>query len=247
MFKVIIALLFLIQSFPVFALDFGAVQAPRLMATGDSITRGTGDGATKFGYRDHLQTDLGGVGVYTFTGPYLSPNSDGTFQVRHNGYVGKTAATMASSIASELAYSMPKPNPKGSIVVLHAGTNDINAVIPNATIVASVQSIIDATLSYDPSITVYVMLLIPSTTGGTNTTIDAFNLLLLAQLQSDRLTRPNQIHYIDMNTAFKTCASGVWATCMNDALHPNDTGYIVMSTTIASCILNNAATYCDNN
>ena len=204
----------------------------RLMCVGDSITAGVGD-ANLFGYRDHLLSRLG-IGSVEFVGTYQSPISDPIFDVDHEGVSGNRTDQVKARLAAALSLHLPKPNPVRSRLLLHIGSNDIKNGIAQATAVNNVADIVNQINAYDPTVDVYVALIIPSPTPATDTLFTAYNAALLAQLTIMQATKLN-LYIVDMNAAFKVNPNWVVAY-MADTLHPNDAGYDVMAQAWAQAI-----------
>jgi lysophospholipase L1-like esterase len=207
---------------------------PRLMALGDSITLGVAGDPAHFGYRDHLEFILG-VGEQEFVGTYRDPAQDRTYDVDHEGVGGNTTAQVLDRLPAALTTHMPTPNAAGSRVLLHIGTNDMQDRVSIAAVVDNVEQIINTVHAHDPSINIYVALIIPSTIAADDAVFTDYNNALAARLASLRATTKSNLFTVDMNTAFKTNPS--WQTqYMSDAFHPNEAGYVVMAQTWAQAI-----------
>jgi lysophospholipase L1-like esterase len=207
-------------------------SGPRVMAIGDSITRGAGD-ADLFGYRDHLDFILG-VGEQQFVGTFQDPLQHPTYDVDHEGINGNTTDQIQARLPAALSSHMPLPNPSGSRLLLHIGTNDLQDGLPIDAVVENVEQIVNMVHAHDPSINVYVALMIPCTIDTEDAIITDYNNALAARLNTLRATKPN-LFTVDMNTAFKENPS--WETqYMFDAFHPNDAGYAVMAQVWAQAI-----------
>lgn len=230
---------------PVQAMNFGYTSTPRIMFLGDSITDGTGDTGNIFGYRDTAQS-IYTPSSYITVGAYYSPESDATYGVRHQGLPGQRADEMQTAIAAQLVTYMPKPNPPGSVIVLHIGTNDLNSGgDTGATLIPQLEDIVAQITAYDSTIKLFICTILPSTTGALDTKITAYNALIVADYNGTWSSNSN-IHLIDANTAFRACNGGTFSGCMSDFLHPNSTGYTALGTAIGGCILSTSTTYCDN-
>jgi len=208
---------------------------PRVMAVGDSITQGAGD-SDGFGYRDHLEFLLG-VGEQEFVGTYRDPTSHPSYDVDHEAVGGETTDQVQARLPAALSAHLPKPNPTGSRLLLHIGTNDMQDRLPVDAVVDNVEQIINMVHAHDPSISIYVALIIPSTLAEDDAVITDYNNALAARVSSLHATKSN-LFIVDMNAAFKQ--NPFWQTAyMADAFHPNDAGYEVMANAWAQGIATN--------
>lgn len=214
------------------------------MPFGDSITRGSLDSPV-WGYRDHLQDSLG-VGVYDFVGPFNEPTSPGVYDADHNGRGGDDTNDLLARVSSNLSNYFALPNDATSKILLMVGTNDIKDGFDEATTVTNVQTLVNTIDAYDPTINVYVATIIPSTNGTYDTNFTSYNAALVTMLETLQGSKEN-LYIVDMNTAFRTCNSGTFSGCMGDSLHPNNTGYQLISDTWYSCIQSSSNTYCNGN
>jgi lysophospholipase L1-like esterase len=198
---------------------------PRLMGVGDSITVGSAD-PDQFGYRDHLQRHRG-IGLMEFVGTQQGPSSNTVYDVDHAGVSGERTDQVIARLAAALAAHMPVPNPAGSAILLHVGTNDITQGIAESVIVDNVEAIIDLIDAHDPSIDVHVALITPRTLPEFDAPTTSYNNALETRLLSLQATKSN-LFIVDMNAAFK--ANPTWAAdYMGDGVHPNDIGYQIMA------------------
>jgi lysophospholipase L1-like esterase len=229
---------------------------PRILTVGDSITQGTGE-TNSWGWRQGLQTALGVsvtwsptsnyrlYGNYNFVGPYRTPSKDDFYQVNHAGVSGQRVDQMYDRLPTHLRNFMTGA-PAGSIVLIHAGTNDVTSGT-TATALTDIPLMIDQIYAFNPSIKIYVALIIPRTDANDAATT-TYNTSLRSALVTKQTTVPT-LHIVDMNTAFKANAN--WAADYLPAgspwlyVHPNDAGYAVMTNTWASCIASSTNTYCD--
>jgi lysophospholipase L1-like esterase len=208
---------------------------PRVMAIGDSITRGSGD-SDIFGYRDHLDFLLG-VGDHEFVGSIRNPTQHPSYDVDHEGVGGDRTDQVEARLTAALSAHMPVPNPAGSRLLLHVGTNDMQDRLPIDGAVDNVEDIINMIDAHDPSINIYVALIIPATIAADDDVFTDYNDALKARVNDLAVTKTN-LFLVDINSAFK--ANPFWATeYMDDAFHPNDTGYAVMAEAWADSIAAN--------
>ena len=215
-----------------------AVQVtPRLMPLGDSITRGSVDG---FGYRDHLQ-DFLGINKWDFVGPFAHPASHATYDVDHAGVSGQTTAQIEARTLSHLTTYMVG-NAANSIVLLHAGTNDVMTMPGTGTLeeriasyVANVEDIIEIIHAHDPTIRIFVALIVPNTDSTIEARIELYNSTLKTMLQNYQTTKSN-LYIVDMHSAFVNNPD--WATewFHTDGVHPNDAGFRVMASKWSNAI-----------
>ena len=108
---------------------------------GDSITAGAGcnpgDSTKNTGYRNPLVTLCTAAGLKVFLIGNNNSNHDASVvQVFHDGVGGN----LISGIKASTVATMPQQAPE--VVLMHAGTNDIQSVIPPATIAASLDDLI---------------------------------------------------------------------------------------------------------
>lgn len=190
----------------------------RVMPLGDSITEGekSSDGA---GYRSalyHRLTDFGSR--FDFVG---SLNYGTGFpDTEHEGHAGWTADQIQQNLTTFLTQAQPQA------VLLHIGTNDISGGNSAEQVVSEITAIVDQTLSFDPGLRLFLSTLVPRTDAQ-----DSVNAAVNAQLPAlvnARASAGYRIYLVDNYAAF--LANPNWATdWMADRLHPNDSGYAVMS------------------
>jgi lysophospholipase L1-like esterase len=198
---------------------------PRTMCVGDSITRGSGD-TDGFSYRDHLQARLD-IGTSSFVGTYQSPGSNTTTDVDHEGIGGNQTADVLARLPDALNTHLFTPNPSGSRVLLHIGTNDIRAELSVSGTVDRVEQIIDMIDAHDPGLAVHVALVVPHRFPDVDADLTSYNSALRTRLQQLQASKPN-LFIVDMNAAFKQNPG--WSTqYLADEVHPSDAGYRVMA------------------
>ncbi len=190
----------------------------RIMPLGDSITEGekSSDGA---GYRSALYHRLTAFGSrFDFVG---SLNYGTGFpDTEHEGHPGWSANQILENLTTFLTQAQPQA------VLLHIGTNDISGGNSAEQVVSEIAAIVDQTLNFDPGIRLFLSTLVPRTDAG-----ESVNAAVNAQLPALVNTRASagyRIYLVDNYAAF--LANPNWAAeWMADRLHPNDSGYALMS------------------
>lgn len=198
-----------------------------IMPLGDSVTKGLTGSTVPGGYRDDLAALLDAALInYNFVGT----ESDGTgFDADHQGQNGLTTTDIIASIDGWLTLNSP------DVVLLHIGTNDISADRNGADIIADIETIIDKILTNDSSTRIILSTLIPRLDAQDAST-DALN-LAIANTVSQRSSQGVDITLSDPNSTIK--ANPSWMTQhMFDDLHPNDSGYAILSQSYFDAINN---------
>ena len=197
----------------------------RIMPLGDSITRGSSvsmqDNNYIVGYRQNLYLDLinGGYDV-DFVGSMNSGSlAQPEFDIDHEGHGGWCADGCVSTKGDILdnVYNFLTSNP-ADIILLHIGTNDISAGHENA---AEVGAILDEIYRYNPDIIVVLAKIINRTDSKAIQTTQYNN--ALGALAESRAEYGNTLYLVDMEHALN------YSSDMDDALHPNATGYAKMA------------------
>ncbi|MCK6561741.1 VCBS repeat-containing protein [candidate division KSB1 bacterium] len=190
----------------------------RIMPLGDSITEGekSSDGA---GYRSalyHRLTDFGSR--FDFVG---SLNYGTGFpDTEHEGHPGWSANQILGNLTTFLTQAQPQA------VLLHIGTNDISGGNSAEQVVSEIAAIVDQTLGFDPGLRLFLSTLVPRTDA--NEPVNAEVNAQLPALVNARASAGHRIYLVDNYAAF--LANPNWATdWMADRLHPNDSGYALMS------------------
>ncbi|OBT52546.1 hypothetical protein VE04_08544 [Pseudogymnoascus sp. 24MN13] len=167
----------------------------RILALGDSITNGF-KSSDNLGYRGPL-------------GNLLAGNTISIINEGHNGAV-------ISEIANFAKNSLPnRPN----VVLLHAGTNDINTGADVTASAASLSSLIDQIGTACPDASILVSLIIPAS--GIQSRVDTYN-TLVKKVLTDKAQNGKHVDLVDMTEI-------LGAGDMADGLHPNDSGYAKMA------------------
>ena len=211
-------------------------SACRIMPLGDSITFGIGSSGG--GYRVELfrqsltaQRDITFVGVLA-PGGQNGPNGPNTvngqpFPRNHEGFSGFTiSGGGAGSLAAQVDNAIAQTDP--NIILLHIGTNDVNGNINLAQAPQRLGALLDQIINDAPDALLVVAQIIPTTNQQTNTRVQAYNAAIPALVQA-RAAAGKHIELLDLFTPFNSSPN--FASLMNDALHPNDSGYVVMGQT----------------
>jgi hypothetical protein len=195
----------------------------RIMPLGDSITYGYSvmqpDNNYLVGYRQKLYGDMtnGGYDI-DFVGSLSSGNlAQPSFDVNHEGHGGWCAEGCEGGGLVPNIYNWLTNNP-ADIVLLHIGTNDIDAGIqdPNA-----VGRILDEIDRFSQDITVVLARIISRTDGKALQTTQ-FNEAVTAMALS-RIENGDKIIIVDLENALN------YVDDMDDSLHPNMVGYNKMA------------------
>jgi lysophospholipase L1-like esterase len=207
----------------------------RIMPLGDSITFGVGSSGG--GYRVELfRQALAGDRSITFVGtaPPNGPNDVNVngqlqpFPRSHQGHSGfSISGGAAGSLAQVVAGSLAPSDP--DIVLLMIGTNDINGNIDVANAPQRLGGLIDQITDGAPDALLVVAQIVPTTVAGTNVRVEAYNDAIPALVDA-RVAEGKHVRLVDMYAPFVANANFATAL-MNDFLHPNDAGYVVMAQT----------------
>jgi lysophospholipase L1-like esterase len=204
-----------------------------IMPLGDSITFGIGSPDPGGGYRPELfrlasqdQHAITFVGTAAPNGPMTVDGR--AFPRNHQGHPGFTiSGGGAGSLAGlvDAAINATDPN----IVLLMIGTNDINGNIDVANAPNRLGALLDQITGLVPDALLVVAQIVPTTNAGTNTRVQAFNAAIPA-LVEERVAAGRHLLLVDMYEPFDTTPNFATAL-MNDVLHPNAAGYVVMANT----------------
>ncbi len=206
-------------------------DAVRILPLGDSITQGNGrqgNGGPKDSYRRLLWQTLQAegcavdfIGSHTthFKGP--PPNTD--FDNDHEGHWGWTADEIlngkpgadSTSGTGQLSQWLNGYTP--DVALIHLGTNDIFQGQSNASTLDELRQIIDLLRADNPSVSILLAQLIPTTDGTFNSNINDLNgsLPAFAAAQS---TNQSPVVVVDQNSGFNGF------TDTYDDVHPNASG-----------------------
>ncbi|KAK5000912.1 hypothetical protein LTR66_000329 [Elasticomyces elasticus] len=187
----------------------------RILPLGDSITFGyrSSDGN---GYRLDLLNHLTNSGSQV---TYIGSVTDGGNMANkaNEGHVGYTISQIAAATVNTLRQ---EPN----VVLLHAGTNDMNLDPPPDPYDAAPQrlaSLIDEVLCTCPNTTLIVAQIISSTNGGTSGRVPVYN-TAIPGIVAERVKKGFKVLTVDM--------SSIGGSRLIDGLHPTDQGYDDMAT-----------------
>jgi lysophospholipase L1-like esterase len=179
----------------------------RILPLGDSITWGYINGGGSNGYRERLLADLKSSG---YTVDFVGNQQSGTMADKDNqGHPGYTISQIRGVMSPGLA---SRPN----VVLLHAGTNDLNrgnpASEPDSDAPRRLGLLLDDVLKAMPNAVVIVAKIIPSRQAGLNTNIKTFNNALPA-IVAARVSKGSKVSIVDMNV-LNTSSE------LSDNLHP---------------------------
>jgi lysophospholipase L1-like esterase len=199
------------------------------MPLGDSITDGIGSQAGGGGgYRVELfrQAVADGHDI-TFVGtrPANGPNMVGgqAFPRNHEGLSGDSIQGTAGRAANAIPSTTP------DIILLHIGTNNLGGNgVPQA-VPGQLASLVDQIIEDAPDALLVVAQLIPTTQAQRTTNTMAYNATIPGLVQS-RAAQGKHVVLVNMFDAFTSNPGGV-NPLMNDFLHPNVAGYVVMAQT----------------
>ncbi|CAG8981912.1 hypothetical protein HYALB_00009167 [Hymenoscyphus albidus] len=163
------------------------------------------------GYREDLLTIL--TGVKNSVEMIGSVRAGSVANNANEGYSGVTIDQIASYTS---AYGQ-RPN----VILLHAGTNDMNLPLDPASAPQRLDSLVGKLVSACPDATIIVARIIPSTNSGTSTLIPPYNKAII-ELMAKRAINGQHVIVVDM-------PSGLQTGDLADGLHPNDGGYNKMA------------------
>ncbi|KAJ9353600.1 CAZyme family CE3 [Paecilomyces variotii] len=178
----------------------------RILPLGDSITFGyrSSDGN---GYRWRLEQDLSRGNRVNMIGSVSSGTMCDNQNEGHNGAVISEIATYAN-------YSLPmRPN----VVLVHAGTNDMNQPDDPDSAPARLGSLIDQIVAACPDAAVLVAKIIPAANPTTMARINTYN-KAVPGVVAKRARAGKTVMVVDFSHALTTKE-------LVDGLHPTDEGY----------------------
>ncbi|HVT90262.1 MAG TPA: NPCBM/NEW2 domain-containing protein [Tepidisphaeraceae bacterium] len=192
------------------------LSAVKIMPLGDSITSSFGGHAS---YRFFLYSQLVQAGYdVDFVGTQTL-NNGGTplysnFDTGNEGHSGWRADQITANIAAWAAATQP------DIVLLHAGSNDIEQGQSNSSTITDISGTIDNLRSVLPNVKILLAQIIPETTNTAQ--FPALN-SMIATLASQKNTAQSPVILVDQYTGFNASSDTF------DGVHPNDSGERKMS------------------
>jgi len=187
----------------------------RIMATGDSITRGMGDTSqNKYSYRWFLHEHLVAQSVdFDMVGPFVAGSTDlGEWDRDHYGASGWTIGQMANDIAGRVNTYVP------DILTVMIGINDIGGSgTPDISqMIANFESLIDNARGAKSDIKMLIARIAPRASSR-DVYVDDFNDQLVTLVES-KTTVDSPLYIVDVNLGFVNSIHNY------DNLHPNILG-----------------------
>jgi lysophospholipase L1-like esterase len=147
------------------------------------------------------------------------------FPTAHEGYPGATINDGNNQLANRVDAAVAATNP--DIVLLMIGTNDVNGNVNNPP--DDLRNLINQITNGAPDALLVVAQIVPTRTAGTNTRVQAYN-DTVANLVRESAAAGRHVELVDMFSAFVNDPNFATAL-LNDNLHPNDAGFVVMAQT----------------
>ena len=132
----------------------------------------------------------------------------------HEGHDG----AVISEITTFASLSLPK---RPNVVLLHAGTNDMDRNIDPDTAPDRLGSLIDQIIEACPDVAILVAQIVPSSKADTQTRIVTYN-KAIPGVVAQRVNNGKHVRVVDMSAVVTT-------DDLYDGLHPNDEGYRLMA------------------
>ena len=192
-----------------------ATASISILPLGDSITHGgDGDGGALYPtYRAWLYQDLRALGYdVDFVGSLNTPEAPAGSDPDNEGHSAYTAERVFAELPSWLE-NYPPPQ----IALVHLGTNDAIESVPASQTVASLAGIVGVLRARNPSVTILVAQIVPTSVASTNERIEALNREIagLAALSTDR----SPVYVVDQYTGFE-----IDADLQKGGAHPTISG-----------------------
>jgi len=186
----------------------------RIMALGDSITKGAGSSTTS-SYRADLWRRLVDQAGYAID--YVGSQVSGKLPDRDNeGHSGWRIGQIAESIDGWLATYRP------DVVLLHIGTNDLKSDDVAAGAPDRLSALIDKIRAGAPAATVIVAQIVPSSDAAITARVVKYNAAIPGIVAAKGTPK---VRSANLFRGFNV------ATDLADRLHPNDAGYAKMAMT----------------
>jgi lysophospholipase L1-like esterase len=196
----------LVSGFPHDVLEARKTTDLRILPLGDSITWGYINGGGSNGYRERLLANMQSAGYKV---DFVGTQKSGTMADKDNqGHPGFTISQIRPVAGGGLA---SRPN----VVLLHAGTNDLNrgnpSSEPDADAPRRLGLLLDDVLKAVPQAVVIVAKIIPAKNSGLAAKVRTFNNALPA-IVAARVSKGSKVSIVDMNV--------LGTNELSDDLHP---------------------------
>lgn len=158
----------------------------------------------------------------------------------HTGWGGITAEGLINYLiqVDSAEQLFTKPNPPGSIAILHIGTNDTIQGSSVEETIYNVRRFIDYMTVHDPTIHLIICQILPNHRElGYSSWVNAYN-LELKELVEEMSQTQNNLNLVDMNTPMKD----IWHLMSIDKIHPNYDGYHLMASILLAFFMNQGMT-----
>jgi lysophospholipase L1-like esterase len=209
----------------------GDGAACEIMPLGDSITFGVGSSGAGGGYRVQLfRRALADGHVVTFVGT-SQPNGPDTVEGQtfpkanqgHSGYAIDQGGFGSLSGVLDGALATTDPH----IILLMIGTNDINGNVDLGNAPSRLAALVDKIVDAEPDALLVLAKIVPTTDSGINARVEMYNSAMDAIVE-ERATAGKHVVLVDLYAPFVDTPN-FQSTLMDDTLHPNDAGYVVMA------------------
>lgn len=207
-------------------------DACRVMPLGDSITDGDGSSHGAAYRRELFRLSLVNNKKLTFVGSHESGPTmvdNVPFPRRQEGHSGWTIDDGAGRMGLYPKIQGWLTDMPPHIVTLMIGTNDVDLQHDLANADDRLGLLLDRIITNAPNALLVVAQIVPTTNDGINQRVMSYNSAIPALVKA-RADAGKHIQLVDMYGAFTKNAS-YKTQLMQDALHPNDAGYVVMAST----------------